>query len=57
MSKLTGIHAIFTQNFNIRIKHGFSCTYIRHIPRGVLKTEGDRFGGYRGKLDQPIVHG
>ena len=47
----------FSQNFNIRINHGFSCIDVSLVPRGILKTEGDRSGGYRGNLDQSIVHG
>ena len=47
----------FSQNFNIRIVHGFSCIDVSLVPRGILKTEGDRSGGYRGNLDQSIVHG
>ena len=47
----------FSQNFNIRIKHGFSCNNVRHVPQEMLKTEGDRSGGYSGKLDERIVHG
>ena len=47
----------FSQNFNIRIKHGFSCINVRHGPPEMLKTEGDRSGGYSGKLDQPTVQG
>ena len=45
-----------SQNSNIRIKHGFSCTNVRHVLREVLKTEGHRSINHRGKLDQPIVH-
>ena len=47
----------FSQNFNIRINHGFSCIDVSLVPREILKTEGDRSGGYRGNLDQSIVHG
>ena len=47
----------FSQNFNIRIKHGFSCINVHRVSREMLKTEGDRSGGYSGKLDEPIVHG
>ena len=36
----------FAQNFNIPIKHVFSCNNFRHDP-----------GGYSGKLDEPIIHG
>ena len=36
---------------------GFLCNNVRHVPRDMLKTEGDRSGGYSGKLDEPIVHG
>ena len=36
----------YSQNFNIRIKHVFSCNNVCHVP-----------GGYSGKLDEPIVHG
>ena len=52
---LSSLH--FSQNVNIRIKHGFSCNNVRHVPWEMLKPEGDRSGGYRGKLDGPIVHG
>ena len=47
----------FSQNFNIRIKHGFSCNNIRPDSQEMLKTEGDRSGDYSGKLDESIVHG
>ena len=47
----------FSQNSNIRIKHGFSCINVRHVLREMLKTEGHRSIDHRGKLDQPIVHG
>ena len=47
----------FSQNFNIRIDLCFSCIDVSLVPRGILKSEGDRSGGYRGNLDQPIVHG
>ena len=47
----------FSQNLNIQIKRGFSCTNVRHVTWEMLKTEGDKSGGYRGKLDQPIEHG
>ena len=47
----------FSKNFNIQIKHGFSCTNVSQVPREILKTESDRSGGYRGNLDQSIVHG
>ena len=47
----------FSRNFNIRIKHRFSCNNVHHVPREVLKPEGDRSGGYSGKLDEAIVHG
>ena len=30
----------FSQNFNIRINHGFSCIDVSLVPRGILKTEG-----------------
>ena len=30
----------FSQNFNIRIKHGFSCNNVRHVPREMLKPGG-----------------
>ena len=46
----------FSQNFNIRIKHRFSCNYVHHVPREVLKPEGDRSGGYSGKLYEAIIH-
>ena len=46
----------FSQNYNIRIKHRFSCNNVRHVPREILKAEGDRSGGYRGKLDERIVN-
>ena len=46
----------FSQNFNIRIKHGFACSNVRHVPREMLKTEGDRSGVYSRKFDKPIVH-
>ena len=42
----------FSQNSNIRIKHGFSCANVRHVLREMLKSEGDISGNYRGKLDQ-----
>ena len=51
---LSSLH--FSQNFNIWIKYGFSCNYVGHVPREMLKTEGDRSGGYSGKLDESIVH-
>ena len=51
---LSSLH--FSQNFNIRIKYEFACTKVRHVPRKMLKTKGDRFGGFRGRPDQPIVH-
>ena len=36
----------FSQNFNIiRFKHGLSCNNVRHVPRELLKAEGDRSGG------------
>ena len=57
MSKLTDLRAILSQNFNIPIKHGFSCPDVHHVHQEMLKHEGGRSGGYRGKLDQPIVHG
>ena len=41
---LSSLH--FSQNFNIRIKHGFSCNNVRHVPWEKLKTEGGRSGGY-----------
>ena len=47
----------FSQNFNIRINDGFSCIDVSLVPRGILKTEDDRSGGYRGNLDQSSVHG
>ena len=47
----------FSQNFNIRMKHGFSCNDVCHVPRKMLKTEGDKSDGYSGKLDEPIVQG
>ena len=46
-----------SQNFNLRIKHGFSCINVRQVHQEMFKTEGDRSGGYRGKLDNSIVHG
>ena len=30
----------YSFRFNIGIKHGFSCIYIRQAPREVLKTDG-----------------
>ena len=47
----------FSQNFNIRIYHGFSCIDVSLVPWGILKAEGDRSGGYRVNFDQSIVHG
>ena len=47
----------FSQNFNTQINHRFSCICISLVAREILKTEGDRSGGYRGNLDQSIVHG
>ena len=47
----------FSQYFNIRINHGVSCIDLSLVPWELLKTEGDRSGGYRGNLDQSIVHG
>ena len=47
----------FSQNFIIRINHGFSCIDVSLVHREILKTEGDRSGCYRGNLDQSIVHG
>ena len=47
----------FSQNLNIRINHVFPCIDVSLVPREILKTEGDRSGGYRGYLDQSIVHG
>ena len=47
----------FSQNSNMRIKQRFSCTNVRDVLREMLKTEGDKSGDYRGKLDQPIIHG
>ena len=29
----------FSQNFNIRINHGFSCIDVSLVPREILKTE------------------
>ena len=52
---LSSLH--FSQNFNILIKHGFAFSNVRHVPREILKTEGDRSGGYSRKLDQSTVHG
>ena len=36
----------FSQNSNIRIKHGVSCTRVRHVLLEMLKTEGDISGDY-----------
>ena len=47
----------FSINFNIRVNHEFSCIDVSLVPQGILKTEGDRSGGYGGNLDQSIVHG
>ena len=47
----------FSQNFNTRINHMFSCIDVSLVPREILKTKGDRSGGYRGNLDQLIVDG
>ena len=47
----------FSQNFTIRINYGFSCIDVSLVPREILKTEGDRSGGYRANLDQSIAHG
>ena len=55
--KVDWVSCHFSQNFNIRIKHGVSCKNVRHVPREMLKIEGDRSGGCSGKLDEPIVHG
>ena len=41
----------------IRIKHGFSCVNVNLVTREILETGSDRSGGYRGNLDQSIVHG
>ena len=49
--QLTGLHSMFGQNFNLRIKHGFSCINVRKVHQEMFKTEGVRFGCYRGKLD------
>ena len=38
-------------------KFYISCFDVSLVPREILKTEGDRSGGYRGNLDQSIVHG
>ena len=35
----------FSQNFNIRINHGFSCIEVSLVRLEILKTEGDRSGG------------
>ena len=47
----------FSQNTNIRIKNGVSCNNVRQVPQEMLKPEVDRSGGYRGKLDQSVIHG
>ena len=47
----------YSQNSNIWIKHWFLCNNVRHVPRKMLKAEGDKSGGYSDKLDQRIVHG
>ena len=46
----------FSQNFNIRIKR-FSSINVRQVSWEMFETEGGRSGGYRGKLDQSIIHG
>ena len=45
-----------SQNFNIRINHGFSCIVVGLVPREILLTEGDRSGGYRENINQSIGH-
>ena len=35
----------------------FSFTNVRDVLREMLKTEGDKSGDYRGKLDKSIKHG
>ena len=47
----------FSQNFNILINHGLSCIDVSLVPMEILQTEGDKSGGYRGNLDQSIIHG
>ena len=56
LSKLTGLHAIFRKLQYPNQTWGFM--HLRsQCPLGDVKTEGDKSGDYRGKLDQPIVHG
>ena len=55
MSMLTCLHSIFRK---IQYSdNGFSWNKVRYVPQEMLKTEGDRSGGYNGKFDEPIVHG
>ena len=37
--KLAALHAIF-RKINIRIKHGFSCNNIRHVPGEMFRAKG-----------------
>ena len=56
MSKLTGLHSIFRKISIFGSNMGFHALCLP-CPKEMLSTEGDISGGYRGKLDQPIVHG
>ena len=58
MSKLTGLHSIFSQKFNLPSKL-ISCVNVRQDPREMkmFTTYDDRSGGYRGALDQSSIHG
>ena len=57
MSKLTGLHAIFHKISIYGLIMGFHALTLAWSLWGILKTEGDRSGGYRGNLDQSIVLG
>ena len=56
MSKLTGLHAIFHKISIYWLIMGFHALTLAWFLGG-FKNRGRKSGGYRGNLDQSIVHG